>query len=297
MRNLIVLLLGMVAVSALFAGCTQQQSSQATVPTPSQGGLTTQTTTPAALPDTVTRVTTNLGSVLADSKGLTLYTVATDTPGDMKSTCTGTCLDTWPAASAGAIRVSPPLIASDFSIFTRDDGKSQVSYRGFPLYYYRGDTGSGAVGGDGVGKVWFAAKPDSSVMVAIRPSTGSYLTDGTGMTLYFFTSDTGGTSSCTGSCIATWPPFSVSAVVTPSLLNPGDFTTVSRSDGNKQSAFRGRPLYYYAADKKPGDTLGNGINNRWFVANISGLVPLTPTPTSTVTPVITPYSRSYGSGY
>ncbi|HOX34386.1 MAG TPA: hypothetical protein PLO06_01680 [Methanoregulaceae archaeon] len=258
----------------------------------------TVTQTSAVQPDTITTVNTDLGTILADATGSTLYIFATDIPGSGKSTCTGSCPENWPAASADIVKVSSPLVSSDFSLFTRTDGTEQVSYRGHPLYTYRSDTNSGDVKGEGIGMVWFTAKPDYTVMIAKQPVIGSYLTDSAGMTLYFFTSDTTGTSACTGSCLSTWPAFSAGAVVAPSLLKTTDFRTVSRSDGVQQLAYMGRPLYRYAPDKKPGDTFGQGINNRWFVANISGSVPVIPmTVATTVQATKTPYSRSYGGGY
>ncbi len=59
----------------------------------------------------------------------------------------------------------------------------------------------------------------------------------------------------------------------------------------------GRPLYYYSNDVKPGDTNGEGFNNLWYVANITGTVPTVPSPTPTpITPVPTQSIVSYG-GY
>ncbi|MGB8821142.1 MAG: hypothetical protein WCC68_08150, partial [Methanoregula sp.] len=62
------------------------------------------------------------------------------------------------------------------------------------------------------------------------------------------------------------------------------------------TTFMGRPLYYFANDTKPGDTNGEGFNNLWYVANITGTVPVAPTPVQT-TVVPTQSMMSYGGGY
>jgi len=126
-------------------------------------------------------------------------------------------------------------------------------------------------------------------LISHSATLGLFLTDTSGKTLYYFMKDTSGQSACTGTCITTWPPFSADTVTAPSVLNVGDFSSVSRADGMKQTAFMGRPLYYYSGDTKPGDTNGHGFNKLWYVANTTGSVPVVTTipttvPTTTRTP-------------
>ena len=83
-----------------------------------------------------------------------------------------------------------------------------------------------------------------------------------GMTLYQFAMDTAGsgTSACTGACISTWPPLTVSPGTTPTLASGigGQVSTITRSDGKGvQATFQGKPLYFYSGDSKPGDSNGN----------------------------------------
>lgn len=108
----------------------------------------------------------------------------------------------------------------------------------------------------------------SDVTVATnRSSLGTYLTDGKGMTLYVFGNDKRLTSSCTGSCAETWPPFPYDnrdlKGTTDSLLK--NLNVIKRSDGTYQYAWGEKPLYHYKGDSKPGDTNGNGINQVWSV--------------------------------
>lgn len=89
------------------------------------------------------------------------------------------------------------------------------------------------------------------------------LTDSKGMTLYTFDNDTAnsGKSACNEGCIQAWPALSAAA----DAKNSGDFTVVVRNDGSKQWAFKGKPLYTWVQDKKPGDTTGDKFKNIWHV--------------------------------
>lgn len=91
---------------------------------------------------------------------------------------------------------------------------------------------------------------------------GKTLVDATGMVLYSFDKDSAGKSACNGPCAQNWPPFAAM-----SASASGDWTAVTRDDGSKQWAYRGKPLYTFVKDTKPGDTVGDGfLNNQWHVA-------------------------------
>ncbi|WP_325409679.1 hypothetical protein [Methanoregula sp.] len=271
-------------------GCTQ---NAAPVQAPQQ--VTEQLTAPAS--DTIRVVPSTLGNILVDAQGKTLYYFAADIPGSGASTCSGSCTGLWPVFYRDTVTVSPPLGASDFSSFIRADGTSQTAYRGWPLYYFQGDTGPGNVSGENVNNNWFVVKPDETVMIAQRGTLGLFLTDRMGNTLYYFAKDTPDMSACTGACLAKWPPFYANPVSAPSVLNPAAFGTVTRADGRNQTTFMSMPLYYYANDTQPGDTNGEGFNNLWYVANITGTIPAESraVPTAEPTPVPTTVT-SYG-GY
>jgi predicted lipoprotein with Yx(FWY)xxD motif len=83
-----------------------------------------------------------------------------------------------------------------------------------------------------------------------------------GMTIYVFDRDPPGKSECDGQCAVEWPPM----LAAPDAQKSVDWSTITRSDGNKQWAYKGRPLYTSHNDEKPGDTNGDGINNVWHVA-------------------------------
>ncbi|TXH91225.1 MAG: hypothetical protein E6Q78_00140 [Rhodoferax sp.] len=90
------------------------------------------------------------------------------------------------------------------------------------------------------------------------------LTGPNGMTLYTFDKDMAGSgkSVCNGSCATNWPPLMAS----DSDKAYGDYSVVTRDDGKKQWAFKGKPLYYWVKDAKPGDMSGDGVNKVWQVA-------------------------------
>jgi predicted lipoprotein with Yx(FWY)xxD motif len=90
------------------------------------------------------------------------------------------------------------------------------------------------------------------------------MTNAAGMTLYMFDRDAAGSgkSVCNGPCVQNWPPLMAAADAKAS----GDWTIVTRDDGSRQWAFKGKPLYLWAKDQKPGDKTGDGFNNVWRVA-------------------------------
>lgn len=114
--------------------------------------------------------------------------------------------------------------------------------------------------------------------VAVNVATGapgSFLTGKDGKTLYVFTPDSANKSTCVDKCAATWPPFVVvSGIPTAGTGVTGTLTTFARADGAMQVAINGLPLYYYAADTKAGDTTGQGVGGKWFVASPTGAAPI-----------------------
>ena len=107
----------------------------------------------------------------------------------------------------------------------------------------------------------------TSLQLRNDPTLGSYLADSAGRTLYVFSRDVSGQSLCSGSCLTAWPVFYSGTLRLPKELKATDFATITRSDGSKQSTFKGWPLYYYDQDLAAGDVKGENVNNVWFVVN------------------------------
>jgi predicted lipoprotein with Yx(FWY)xxD motif len=105
-----------------------------------------------------------------------------------------------------------------------------------------------------------------SVKVASKKDVGSYLTDSKGMTLYVFKKDAPGKSACAGDCVAKWPIYYGEKVAPSGGAKAADFGTITRDDGQKQTTYKGLPLYHFAGDKAPSDTNGQGFKEVWTVA-------------------------------
>jgi predicted lipoprotein with Yx(FWY)xxD motif len=102
---------------------------------------------------------TSLGKVLVDGKGMTLYIFTPD--GGGKSVCNGDCAKKWPPLAGGAApSLGAGLDAADFVSITRDDGSSQMTFYGLPLYHFAGDAAAGDVNGQGLSGKWYAVKAD-----------------------------------------------------------------------------------------------------------------------------------------
>lgn len=97
----------------------------------------------------------------------------------------------------------------------------------------------------------------------VQTSNG-ILTGNNGMSLYTFDKDTAGSgkSVCNGPCAVNWPPLLASGKDKPE----GDYTLIQRDDGNQQWAYKGKPLYFWLKDQKPGDQTGQGFNGVWQLA-------------------------------
>lgn len=106
----------------------------------------------------------------------------------------------------------------------------------------------------------------ASIASAAAPAkvTAGVLTTPAGMTLYTYDNDTSGSgkSACTGRCAASWPPL----LAQEGDKASGDYSIITRDDGKRQWAYKGKPLYMWASDQKPGDKKGDGIMNVWHVA-------------------------------
>jgi len=101
-------------------------------------------------------------------------------------------------------------------------------------------------------------------------SLGKVLVDGKGMTLYVFTPDNAGDSTCYDDCEKAWPVVAGSAAEAGDGLKAADFGTTTRKDGSSQITFMGWPLYTFAGDKAAGDVAGQGLGGKWYVVDATG---------------------------
>jgi predicted lipoprotein with Yx(FWY)xxD motif len=109
----------------------------------------------------------------------------------------------------------------------------------------------------------YAMAQEPSPAHVAETAKGKTLVDAKGMTLYTFDKDAAGKSACNGPCATNWPPLMASGGSAS-----GDWTILVRDNGSKQWAYKGKPLYTWSKDTKPGDTLGDGfLNNQWHAVH------------------------------
>ena len=101
----------------------------------------------------VQTVETGKGEVVAAENGMTLYTYKKDEKGE--SYCYDKCATNWPPYLGDASAKAE----GDYTLVDRKDGKKQWALKGMPLYFFVKDAKKGDATGDGVGKVWDAARP------------------------------------------------------------------------------------------------------------------------------------------
>jgi predicted lipoprotein with Yx(FWY)xxD motif len=254
--------------TTFFLSCSSDKENDATTPEiKKEIGLSTSPT---------------LGSYLSDKNGRSLYFFATDANG--QASCTGGCEALWPAFfidNLTADKLDTGLTLSDFAAITTTSGKKQLSYKGWPLYYYApvsagdgyGHAGTntpesaGKTTGDGVDGVWFIAKPDYSILLVKSQLIGhdgknyksdytvgdgltTYFTDAKGLTLYTFKNDNFKKNNFTKADFsnnAVWPIYETDKIVVPSILDKSKFSVITVF-GKSQLTYNGWPLYYFGQD-------------------------------------------------
>lgn len=104
----------------------------------------------------------------------------------------------------------------------------------------------------------------SAALAQSLKKTDGVLADASGMTVYTFDKDTAGSgkSACNDGCAEMWPPVPVTG---DSVAAP--YSIVTRDDGTKQLAYKGKPLYLYAKDAKPGERKGDKVMDVWHVVS------------------------------
>ena len=118
---------------------------------------------PMVDPTVKTAMNDKSGTFLVDAKGMALYMFTKDTKDT--SNCYGGCATAWPPLLVtDAPVLSKDLMKNLVSTTTRTDGTKQLTYAGWPLYYYIKDKAAGDITGQGVGHVWYLLAPDGSLI-------------------------------------------------------------------------------------------------------------------------------------
>ena len=152
------------ALTLIVTACSPQATpTQAPPPpaAPTQASAATQAPA-AAAPSGPAMVNAGkndqFGSFLVDDKGMSLYLFTKDTPNT--TTCYDKCATAWPPLlTTGSAVAGTGLDASKFGTTTRTDGTTQVTYNGWPLYYFAKDKQAGDTTGQNVGSIWYLVSP------------------------------------------------------------------------------------------------------------------------------------------
>jgi predicted lipoprotein with Yx(FWY)xxD motif len=221
---------------------------------------------------------TSAGTVLATSRGMTLYYYSKDKPGSGTSACAGGCASVWPPLTGTARAPAGVTLPGPIGSITRRGGLQQVTVNGFPVYTYAADKSPGQVTGNGVGGKWHVIKLSGGsgsaggLMKAEVTPVGKVLANPHGMTVYYYSKDRpgSGTSACTGTCARQWPPVIAPVRIPAGMTLPGPLGSITLPDGKRQVTINGYPIYRYAGDKAPGQASGNGIKGKWHVIKLTG---------------------------
>jgi predicted lipoprotein with Yx(FWY)xxD motif len=163
-RRLLVALAVLAAVGALAAGCGSNGSGSGGSGSGGGGYGSAGTTTPSTAQSaaaTISATSTELGTILVDGSGRTLYLFQKDQPD--QSACSGACVAAWPVdQTSGTPKTGSGVKATLLGTIRRGDGTTQVTYNHHPLYYYAGDSGPGQENGQGLnafGAAWYVVTP------------------------------------------------------------------------------------------------------------------------------------------
>jgi predicted lipoprotein with Yx(FWY)xxD motif len=121
------------------------------------------------------------------------------------------------------------------------------------------------------------AELESIVTGAPAVFVHGYMVDRTGRSLYVFDQDRPNVSTCYRACERLWPPLMADLDDEPFE----EFTITERADGARQWAWRGKPLYFWPSDKRPGDRTGDNVNGVWHLV-------LDPQQAATAAPIAAP---------
>jgi predicted lipoprotein with Yx(FWY)xxD motif len=148
-----------IGLAGSIAGCAgASENRQETETTTETAGGGDGETGQSGLPFTVA-VTTHPdhGVILTDSEGMVLYLFTEGEKGE--SVCYDDCAEAWPPLTVEESPTIPEGLPGEFDTIERDDGSMQVTYKGWPLYYWQGDEEPGDATGHGVSDVWFVVNP------------------------------------------------------------------------------------------------------------------------------------------
>lgn len=228
-------LAAVISAALVTAGCgTSAGSPSAAAPEPTVAAPSRAASSTLAVATDPT-----LGDIVVGEGGKTLYVFTKDAGG--KSVCNDDCATAWPPllVEAGAAAIPGEGVTGVMGTITRDDGTTQVTFAGAPLYYFAADAKAGDVNGQGVNEVWFVVSPAGSIVKAAGLAGASATPGDDDYTRGGGSPTTAPAPSASGAASATIADFSfapatvtVSAGTTITWTNSGNAPhTVTADDG------------------------------------------------------------------
>jgi predicted lipoprotein with Yx(FWY)xxD motif len=274
------------------------------------GTLVMAAGTAGAATDTLQAVnSSNFTGVLATSAGRTLYVLSTEK--STKLHCATTCLKMWVPlevkSSVSRVTIGTG-VKGKVAFVKRTSAMKQLTFNGFPLYTYVGDTRAGTTNGEAIvseGGTWYMAHAAAKTNAAteVRPLLqsasaspySSVLAASNNYSLYLLSAEVGRAIKCTAGCTSVWLPLLVSSSTTKIALGAGVKGTIgfiSRSSTTDQVTFNSYPVYTYTGDSGPGQTNGEGVaadGGTWYLLNAAA--------TTAGTTSVAPSSGGGGGGW
>ncbi|MEH1130540.1 hypothetical protein [Micromonospora sp. CPCC 206061] len=225
--------------------------------------------------------------------GRTVYRFDRDSNNPPASRCKSACLTMWePVLAPDGFQVEGSIEPAMIGTVTRPGGAKQLTLDGWPMYHFRDDVKLGQTAGHGAGNVWFAiaprggraeqaaapAKPGTSgrpqvLRVASLVRFSPIVVNGTGRTVYRYDRDRTNPpkSACAAECLERWEPvLAPDGVQIDTTLDASLVGVITRPGGAQQLTLDSRPLYYFRADRKLGQTAGHGVGDDWFAVSPDG---------------------------
>jgi predicted lipoprotein with Yx(FWY)xxD motif len=273
-------------------------------------GVVVAAGTATAATDTLKSVNPpNYAGVLGTSASRTLYVLSTEK--SAKLHCTKSCLSTWVPLEVKTAVTHVSIgsgVKGKIAFVTRTSVLKQVTYKGYPLYTYKGDTKANEVNGEAVvseGGTWYLARAAAKTSSAteVRPllqsaSAAPYqsvLAASSNDSLYLLSVEVGAVIKCGAGCTSVWLPLLVTSSTTKIALGAGvkgKIGFVARSSTMDQVTFNSYPVYTYTGDSGPGQSNGEGIvadGGTWYLLHAGA--------TTAATTSVAPSSGGGGGGW
>lgn len=161
--------LGVAAAGALaLSGCTGDDGGGSDEATDGSTDSSEESTATVRVTETE-----RYGEILTGPEGRTLYLLESDDQGAGTSACLGDCAETWPPLTAEGDTSASGAVGTEVDSFEREDGETQVTANGWPLYYYSNDEAPGDIEGQGVNDVWFVVDATGTPVREASEGSGS----------------------------------------------------------------------------------------------------------------------------